>query len=571
MERRSESLPVIGSWSPDIPVRSRRRILCVFPRYARSFGTLHHAYPLHGRARAFMPPQGMLVIAAALPAAWEVRFVDENLRATTEDDYAWADAVLVTGMHVQRERIREVGRAARRHGKVTALGGPSVSACPEWYPDFDILHLGELGDATAKLFRRLDRTVERPREQLRLKTSQRTPLEDFPLPAYHLVDLEDYFLASIQFSSGCPFRCEFCDIPALYGHRPRLKTPERVCQELDAMMEAGPPNAVYFVDDNFTGSQKAALELLPHLVEWQRENGYRVSFACEASINVVRNERILELLREAAFHTMFVGIETPEEDALLGMSKKQNLTVSIPDAVAKLNGYGIEVVSGIILGLDTDTEETPEHILSFIEATKIPMLTINLLYALPRTALWDRLQEEGRILSDGAGGEESNVDFLLPREAVQAGWLRCVREANAPEALYRRFQHQVEHTYPNRLRPQGGRRVSGADVRRGLGMLARVLWKAGVRSDYRKSFWKLALPALRRGDVESVVHVGMVAHHLIEFARDCQRGVGEFSFYAPEGAAAGEAPGLDRNFRAGGPRAERSSRARGGCPRPSSA
>lgn len=521
-----------GLPAPDKP----RRILCVFPRYARSFGTLHHAYPLHGQARAFMPPQGLLLVAAAVPDGWEVRFIDENVRRATEADYEWADAVFISGMHVQRDRIREVDRAAHRHGRVTVLGGPSVSASPEWYPEVDLLHIGELGDGTRALFDRLRRTVRRPPAQLRFETVIRTPLHEFPTPAYHHIDVRDYFIASIQYSSGCPFRCDFCDIPELYGRVPRRKMPKQVCAELDALMESGPPDAVYFVDDNFTGSQKTALELLPHLIEWQRRNGYPVNFACELSINVARNTRILELMREAWFHTVFVGIETPDEDSLRSLSKKQNLGMPLLDAIRILNDYGFEVVSGIIMGLDTDTEETPDRILEFIEASAIPMLTINLIYALPRTPLWRRLKAEGRILSDGAGGDASNVEFLLPREVVRAGWLRAVREANRPEALYRRFRHQMEHTFPNRFDPGDLRRVPAGAFRRGMGMLRRIFWRIGVRSDYRRTFWRFALPALRQGNIEALIHVPMVAHHLIRFARDCDAGVAEYSFYSPDGA-----------------------------------
>ncbi len=522
-------------------MKSKRRILCVFPGYARSFGTLHHAYPLLGRVRAFMPPQGLLLIAASIPKPWEVRFVDENMSPATDEDYKWADAVFVTGMHVQRDRMNEVNERAHRFGKVTVLGGPSVSACEEWYPDFDILHIGEMGDATQALYAHLDETVQRPARQLRFTTRERLPLASFPIPAYHLIDIQRYFLASVQFSSGCPYRCEFCDIPELYGSNPRLKTPEQVCAELDAIVRAGPPGAVYFVDDNFIGNQKATLDLLPHLALWQRKTGYRVRFACEATLNIAQNKKILELMREAYFHTIFVGIETPDEAALRGMVKDQNLRMPILEAVEILNSYGFEVVSGIIMGLDQDTEQTADQILAFIEASKIPMLTINLLYALPKTPLWRRLEKDGRILADGTGGEESNVKFLLPREIVRANWLRCVAEANAPDPLYRRFQHQIEHTYPNRFDPKALRKVEKGDVTHGLAILARILWLVGARSDYRRVFWSMAWPALKKGNIEAVIHVGLVAHHLIHFARDCDAGVGEYSFYSESGSSAREA------------------------------
>jgi len=219
------------------------------------------------------------------------------------------------------------------------------------------------------------------------------------------------------------------------------------------------------------------------------------------------------------------------------MVKDQNLRLPILEAVEILNSYGIEVVSGIIMGLDQDTERTCDDILAFIEASKIPMLPINLLYALPMTPLWRRLEKEGRILSDGTGGEESNVKFLLPREVVRKNWLRCVTEANRPEALYRRFQHQIEQTYPNRFDATALRKVEKGDVANGLRILARILWRVGARSDYRKVFWRMALPALKTGNIEAVIHVGLVAHHLIHFARDCEAGVGEYSFYSDKGTA----------------------------------
>ena len=493
-----------------------------------------------------MPPQGLLLIAATLPEGWEVRFVDENMAAASEDDFAWADAIFVSGMHVQRDRINEVNDRAHAHGKVTALGGPSVSAAPEWYPDFDIVHIGELGDGTRALYARLAETTARPPGQLRFITLDRTPLSDFPTPAYGLVDIRHYFLASVQFSSGCPYRCEFCDIPALYGRNPRLKTPEQVCRELDAIFASGPPGCVYFVDDNFIGNPKSAMELLPHLIAWQRRTGYRLRFACEATLNMAQNRKLLELMREAFFHTVFVGIETPDAEALHGMVKDQNLRLPILEAVETLNSYGMEVVSGIILGLDQDTPETADMILSFIEVSRIPMLTINLLYALPKTPLWRRLEKQGRLLSDGAGGAESNVRFLLPRDVVRGSWLKCVTEANAPEALYRRFQHQIDHTYPNRFQPGSLAKVERSDVANGLRILVRILWRVGVLSDYRATFWRMAFRALKRGDIESVIHAGLVGHHLIRFARDCEAGVAEYSFYTGREAEkpAGRPPAL---------------------------
>src|SRR5579863_3615790 len=228
-----------------------RCILCIFPRYRSSFGMFEYAYPLTDGMRALMPPQGLLVITAALPASWEVRFVDENIAPARPEDLEWAEAVFVSGMHAQRREIEEIQRRIHAAGKTAVLGGSSVSACPEFYPGFDYLHVGELGDATEELVARLARDPSRPDRQVVLTTQTRRELSDFPIPAYELAQLDRYLTGSIQYSSGCPYQCEFCDIPALYGRMPRLKTPSQVTAELDKMVACGLSGAVYFVDDNF--------------------------------------------------------------------------------------------------------------------------------------------------------------------------------------------------------------------------------------------------------------------------------------------------------------------------------
>ncbi len=511
--------------------KNRRRILCVFPRYTRSFGTMHHAYKLMAGVKAFMPPQGILVVAAYLPEQWEVRFVDESIASARDSDYQWTDVVLLSGMHVQREFICTISDRAHKFGKITVVGGPSVSACPEYYPNVDILHCGELGDATDKIIERLDASVARPAKQEVYLTMNRLPLTDFPLPAYKFVDMGKYFLASVQFSSGCPYKCEFCDIPELYGRNPRLKSPKQVTAELDAMLARGNPGAVYFVDDNFIANQKAAIELLRELVEWQKARGYPVQFACEATLNLSQVPQALELMKEAFFCTVFCGIETPEEDALEFIHKEQNLRRPLLDSIQTLNNYGIEVVSGIIMGLDTDSLETGERVSQFIRASNIPMLTINMLHALPKTPLWRRLEQANRIIKS-PGGRESNVEFLLPYQTVVDMWQKCVAEAYTPDAIYERFEYQIQNTYPKRKQlPPTKARVNLPNILRGLSILSRIFWYVGVRSDYRKRFWKMALPTLKKLDIEGCIHTAVVAHHMILFARECASGEAEKCFY----------------------------------------
>ena len=432
-------------------IETARRILCVFPRYTSSFGTFEYAYPLTDGVQAFMPPQGLLLIAAYLPANWPVRFVDENIRPATREDFEWAEAVFVSGMHIQRQQMNDICRRAHAFDLAVAIGGPSVSACPDYYPSFDYLHVGELGDATNDLIARLARDPSRPEQQVVLKTADRLAMTEFPIPAYELAETRKYLLGSIQYSSGCPYQCEFCDIPGLYGRNPRLKSPQQIIAELDKLRECGMTDTVYFVDDNFIGNRKAALDLLPHLVEWQKRTGYVTRLACEATLNIAKRPEILEKMREAFFVTVFCGIETPDPDALKAMHKDHNMMVPILEGIHTINSYGMEVVSGIIMGLDTDKPETADALLAFVDESRIPLLTINLLQALPKTPLWDRLKREGRLLDDD-DSRDSNVDFLLPYDQVVSSWRKCMEVAYEPEKLFARYQYQCEYTYANRIK-----------------------------------------------------------------------------------------------------------------------
>ncbi len=528
-----------------LTITSQRCVLCIFPAYTPSFGTFSHAYRLMGRVRAFMPPQGLLLIAAYLPRSWPVRFIDENISPASAADFAWADVVLVSGMHIQAPQIHDIAARAKAAGKITVLGGASVSGAPELYSEFDYLHIGEIGDGTDLLIARLDAGVAAPPAQVRFETKERLPLCDFPVPAYDLISLPRYLIGSLQFSSGCPYRCEFCDIPALYGRQPRLKTPQQITAELDAMLaQRRHPPMVYFVDDNFIGNRKAAREMLPHLIAWQRKHGYPLQFACEATLNLAKQTEILSLMREAQFLTVFVGIETPEADALKAMRKEQNAALPMLEAIRTLNSYGLEVTSGIILGLDTDTADSESRLKAFIDLAQVPILTINLLQALPRTPLWDRLKRDGRLLADDTG-LESNVRFLRPYDEVVATWRRCIAYAYDPERLFARFAHQVETTYVNRMTGPVRGKLTINNLRGALVLAFNVAFRVGLFSDYRRPFWRAARRALRRGQIDAVLGMGFVAHHLIQFSREARRGDQNASFYSARGRDRTPAPGRE--------------------------
>jgi radical SAM superfamily enzyme YgiQ (UPF0313 family) len=497
--------------------RNKRKVLLAFPRYSYSFGTFNHAFPLMGDVKGFMPPQGILVITALIPKEWEIKFVDENIARVTPEEFAWADVVFVSGMHIQRHRIHDITRRAHDAGKVVALGGPSVSSAPDYYPDVDLLHCGEAGDATLRLFQRIDETVERPAEQIIFRTVERLPMSDFPVPAYHRINIRDYLLGSVQFSSGCPYTCEFCDIPSLYGRNPRLKTPEQVVAELDELADGGCVS-VYFVDDNFIGNPKAAEGLLDALIEWQKRRDCQVRLACEATLNMAGHTRILEKMQQAFFTNCFFGIETPDPTALKAMKKGQNMRMPILEAIQTVNKYGIEAASGIIMGLDTDTDDTPQALMDFADISHIPIMTVNILYALPNTALYTRLEKDNRVLpAEKSENRDSNIVFLQPYENV-------VRNCYAYNAI---------HTYPNRIKPKNPMtQATWPNIKRALGIFRRIIWRVGIQSDYRRLFWNMAWTELKQGNVETMFQVAMVAHHLITYARECTEGKMQSSNYS---------------------------------------
>jgi radical SAM superfamily enzyme YgiQ (UPF0313 family) len=507
-----------------------RRILCLFPEYAWSFATFNYAFPLMGSVKAFMPPQGILLIAALAPARWEIRFIDENVRPATEDDLRWADVVFTTGMHIQREQIQDVIVRAHGAGRPLVLGGPSASSAPEWYPDADIIHCGEVGDATRRLFELIDRAPERCPRQIILRTVERLPMTEWPMPAYHLINVRNYLLCTVQFSSGCPHACDYCDIPALYGRRPRHKNPAQIVRELDFLAAAGTPS-IYFVDDNFIGDPQATRELLKHLAAWQDKWDCRVRLSCEATLRLSEYPDILAQMRDAFFTNVFCGVETPESGALRAIKKTVNLQRPILDVMETLNGYGIEVAAGLIMGFDTDTEQTPLAIAEFIRASQAPINTVNILYALPKTPLYERLQEAGRIVSDDH--RDSNIQFLQPYEQVVANWRRVIAEAYEPKALYRRYATQAKRTYPHRRRPRHPLlQAAPRNLLRAFSILIRLIRRAGLQADYRAEFWSMFWTQLRQGRLENVFQIAMVAHHLINYARDCVAGRTHASNYA---------------------------------------
>jgi radical SAM superfamily enzyme YgiQ (UPF0313 family) len=515
-------------------------VLLVYPRFTRNnlFGyeNMVRFYP--GK-RAVMPPLGLLVFAARLDETWDVRMVDENVRPLLPGELEWADVVALSGMHPQRRRLVQILEEANRLCKITVIGGPSANICPEYYPMADAVHVGEMGDATDRLLEWLGRTCAKPPVQLIFRTEERTPLDEQPLPRLDVLDVNDYFTQPVQFSSGCPFTCEFCDIPMIYGRIARIKSGHRIVRELQAIYETGFVGSVVFVDDNLIANRRALRAMLPELIEWQRANAYPYALSGESSVNLARDEELLVQLRDARFTHIFFGVESPEPGTLVSISKKQNVMDPMLDSLRSIESHGIEVLMGMILGFDTDTPRTGEAMVKFIEESNAPIVYFNLLAALPKTPLWNRLTREGRLL-EGEGGDTlqsesllsglaSNMQFKLGNDLVKEMLRETVRGVYSPEQVYRRMLWNARNVYGKQVQglpPAKTWKQRKHIVRFTLVTLVRVLRDIGLHAPYRRLFWRYAadLAKLRwRGRIRSFLEVLLrttpMAHHLIEWGR----------------------------------------------------
>jgi radical SAM superfamily enzyme YgiQ (UPF0313 family) len=522
-----------------------RRVLLIYPRFTRTslFGYDHLAKLMPGK-RAVMPSLGLITFGALLAdERWQTRLVDENVGPLDERDLAWADVVAISGMHMQRERIIELLHAANRLGKLTVVGGPSVTICPEYYPMADSLHVGEVGDATRELLEFLASARGKPRQQRVFKTVEKTPLEELPLPAIDLLDVHAYLSMPVQFSVGCPYTCEFCDIPIIYGRIARHKSPPRLVRELDAIYRTGFVGSIAFADDNMIADRKAFRPLLAALIDWQKAHRHPFPLSGEATINIARDPEILEGMHQAGFQFLFVGVESPDEETLKQISKKQNIQDPIVASLRTIQSHGIETLLGIIFGFDSDDADTGRKVTAFLREANAPIIYFNLLAALPKTPLWERLRREGRLRRDAngderqsanlLGGSVTNVEFTQGNELIENMLRETVRATYAPAEVFRRFLWNVEHVYPKQIPnhpPLRNARELGYLLWLTSGMTLRLMRKVAgrrYRSEFR-DFWRELKRLQREGRIRSTLEMAMRvlphAHHLITWADDLLAG-----------------------------------------------
>jgi radical SAM superfamily enzyme YgiQ (UPF0313 family) len=439
-----------------------QKCLLVYPRFSsNSFYSFSQVARFVG-AKYPAAPLGPLTVAALLPQHWVFRLVDENVQPLRDSDIEWADIVLMSGMLPQQRGILTAIQRAHNLGKPVAIGGPDPSSQPDLYGKADYIVMGE-GEVTIPAFvEDLGVGVTSGLYQ----SDQSADLAQCVVPRFDLVRFADYMRVGVQFSRGCPYNCEFCDIIELFGRRPRTKPPERMVAELQALYDLGYRGHVDFVDDNFIGNKTRGIEVLQAIGEWSEHHGYPFYFSTEASIDLAAEQELVQLMREVDFRYVFVGVESPDEDALIEAHKLQNRRVSVTDAVQTLASYGMVVNAGFILGFDSETEHTADNMIDLIQETGISTVLVSKLTALPNTQLSRRLAEEGRLFAKGrmtVSDTEAEIDNTTnglnfatsrSRTAILRDQAKILRTVYSPTSYYERVLRTALQLAPSlRYRP----------------------------------------------------------------------------------------------------------------------
>lgn len=464
------------------------KILMIYPEFPDTFWSFKHALKFI-RKKAGSPPLGLLTVAAMLPPAWEKRLVDLNLTALTDKDLAWADYVFISAMTVQRDAARTVIARCKEAGIKVVAGGPLFTMEHEQFPEIDHFVLNE-AELTLPLFLE-DLANDCP--QHIYATSEYPDIHQTPMPLWQLADLKQYDTVSIQFSRGCPFNCDFCNITALLGHRPRTKTTNQIIAELDSLYALGWRKSVFFVDDNFIGNKKQIkTDLLPALIEWRKgKSGMR--FSTEASINLVDDPELLNLITKAGFDTVFVGIETPNVDSLTECSKSQNKGRDLVESVKRLQRAGLQVQGGFIVGFDNDPPSIFQQQIDFIQKSGIVTAMVGLLQAPQGTRLYQRMHQEGRLMKDFSGDNVDGSTNIIPKmglEPLREGYRKLLKQIYDPKLYYDRVLTFLREYHPPKIRFHPDPQYIFA--------LGRSIYQLGIRGVERAHYWRLFFWALFR-------------------------------------------------------------------------
>jgi radical SAM superfamily enzyme YgiQ (UPF0313 family) len=497
-------------------------LLMVYPRFtSESFWNFREACELVG-AKYPAAPLGLITVAAMLPKSWTVRLVNRNTEELTEEDLAWADMVFTGGMLFQQVDTLAIIEMCHERDIPVAVGGPDATSSPHVYASATYRVLGEAEGVLDQFIAAFDQgsnedVFEAPKFQADVTKS--------PVPRFDLLKFDQYLYIGVQFSRGCPFTCEFCDIIELYGRVPRTKTTPQILAELDALYALGYRGHVDFVDDNLIGNKKSIKLFLPHLQKWQEEHDFPFEFSTEASLNLADDDELLAMMKRCNFFAVFVGIESPDEETLKAMRKKQNTRRSIPESVHKIYGAGMFVTAGFIVGFDTERGSVAEGMIELIRDTAIPVSICGLLYALPNTQLTRRLTKEGRlyegsdVLPSGQGDQTSqglNFTTLRPRVDILRDFRQVLATVYTPEAYCERIERMV-----GMLDCSLRHDMKDGDVRQKNTGLAAIHEILSQLPGNREIFWKTFTNCLKKNPkaARSVISLMALYLHLGPFAR----------------------------------------------------
>ena len=465
------------------------KVLLVYPEFPDTYWSFRHALKFEGKRAAF-PPLGLLSVSAMLPEDWDRRLVDMNVETLSPADVEWADIVMVSAMIVQNESLEHVVELCRSMNTKVVVGGPYVSTSADRMPDADHIFIGEAEATLPEFINDLDLGIARRV----YKADERPSLAITPVPDFSLIDPRQYSAMSVQYSRGCPFNCEFCDIIEIYGRVPRTKSNPQMLAELDALKATGWRGLVFIVDDNFIGNKKNVRLFMPDLIEWSRANEFPFSFITEASVNLAEDDSLLQQMKDANFRRVFVGIETPVEESLKQAQKGQNTRRNLLDSIHRIQSYGMEVMAGFIIGFDGDPENIFDLQKKFIRESGIPLAMVGLLTALPDTQLWQRLEREGRLLDVSTGNNTDCTMNFVPRMDMTRlieGYKSVIRNIYSPKEYYRRALDCLSRFNQDRVE---SRRVS---IRDDLRAFFSIILTLGIRDEARREFWNYFYQLLR--------------------------------------------------------------------------
>jgi radical SAM superfamily enzyme YgiQ (UPF0313 family) len=504
------------------PLGPNLKVLLIWPKFPPSFWGFEGVLQMLPEA-AMTPPLGLITVAALCPKSWSLRLLDRAFDEISDCDYAWADLVMVSAMHAQRVDAEAILARARALAKRTFIGGPWASSEPEKLRRIaDHVLVGEAEEVFADIAADLEHGTARAV----YRVAEKPDMSNSPIPRFDLLRREMYTSMPVQFSRGCPFQCEFCDIITIYGRRPRVKAPAQLIAELDTLRALGWRNEVFIVDDNFIGNAKNALQLARELTAWGNRNGRVFSFYTEASVDLADRPELMAAMVEANFMYVFLGIESPSPEALKATKKFQNLRKDNLAQIRVIQESGLWVLGGFIVGFDSDDESIFERQRAFIEQAGIAWAMAGMLQAPPTTPLYDRMKSEGRLFEDSEGTSnfsKPNFRTTMPLATLMSGLSGLLSNLYAPEAYFERAFRSL-HLW--KTRPL--QKPPDLPLAYNLRLLVRSMWTQGARSQYRRAYWKFLWRILSSfWNNPAKLWMGsmilLAGHHFLIYAREVAR------------------------------------------------